>query len=180
MTERGVLFDLVSAPMRVFGRFAPLLIGLLLVIVANLPVSFTGGFLPAPALALAAVFFWAMVRPSLMPPWAVLVIGLAEDLLSGGPPGLWATGFVAAYVLIDRQRKAFGELYGAGTLLAFSGVVLVAGAVAYVLASIIYLRLVPIGPLLLEIIVTVILYPLMERPLDWVDRGLNRFLRGAE
>jgi rod shape-determining protein MreD len=180
VTDRSpLLFLLFAGPVRLAGRLIPFLIAIALVVVANLPISFTGGLLPAPVLALAAIYFWALARPALMPPYAVLVIGLAEDLLSGGPPGLWATGFLAGYALIDRQRKDLGELNGAGNLFAFTGVMLVSALTAYLLASAMFMRLLPLPPLLLEGIVTVALYPLLERPLDWADRSITRFLRSG-
>lgn len=179
MTERNPLVLLFALPIWLAGRLIPFATAFLLVVLANLPVSFTGGLLPAPALALAAIYFWTIMRPDLMPPAAVLAIGLAEDLLSGGPPGLWAAGFLAAYVLINRQRKILVELSGAGSLIAFTGAVLLAGATAYVLASAIYLRFVPLPPLLLESFVTVILYPLVDRPLHLADRSISRLLRGG-
>ena len=179
MTERSSLFFVIASPVRLFGSLIPVLVALLLVIIANLPISFTGGLLPAPALALAAIYFWGLTRPRLMPPVAVLAIGFAEDLLSGGPPGLWATGFLAAYILIDRQRKTFIELNGAGTLIAFAGAMLLASGAAYLLASAIYLRFVPLPPLLLESVLTVILYLLLDRPLNWMDRSMTRLLRST-
>src|SRR5687768_8811286 len=97
--------QLAMNPARILASLTPVLLAILLVIVANLPVSVTGGLVPAPLLALAPIYFWVIVRPGLMPPIAVLLIGLFEDLLSGGPPGIWATGFLAAYGLADRQRE---------------------------------------------------------------------------
>jgi len=179
VTERGSLFFIMASPVRLFGTMMPVLVALLLVIIANLPISFTGGLLPAPALALVAIYFWGLNRPRLMPPFAVLAIGLAEDLLSGGPPGLWATGFLAAYILVDRQRKTFTELNGAGTLIAFTGAMLLASGAAYLLASAIYLRFVPLPPLLLESVLTVLLYPLLDRPMNWADRSITRLLRNT-
>lgn len=180
MTDRSpLLFLLFAGPVRLTGRLIPVLVALMLVVAANLPISFTGGLLPAPVLALAAIYFWALARPALMPPYAVLAIGLAEDLLSGGPPGLWATGFLAGYLLIDRQRKNLVEFNGAANLIAFAGVMLVSAITAYVLASAIYMRLLPVPPLLLEGIVTVTLYPLLERPLNWADRSITRCLRSG-
>jgi rod shape-determining protein MreD len=180
VTDRSpLLFLLLAGPVRLAGRLTPILVALGLVLIANLPISFTGGLLPAPVLALPAIYFWALARPALMPPYAVLAIGIAEDLLSGGPPGLWATGFLAGYLLIERHRKNLAEFDGPGNLFAFTGVMLVSAATAYVLASAIYLRLLPVAPLLLESIVTVALYPLLERPLNWADRSITRFLRSG-
>ena len=58
----------------------PFLCALAGVIVANLPVTFVGGVVPAPLFALMPVYFWCLVRPDLMTPAAALVIGIAEDV----------------------------------------------------------------------------------------------------
>ena len=175
-----MLEHLFTHPLRFLSSALPVGLTLLLVILANLPVSFTGGVLPAPALALAAVYFWVLVRPDLMPPFAVLLIGLMEDLLSGGPPGLWAAGFLAAYALTDRQRETFAGLAGAGALLGFAGAMLLAGATAYVLATMIYVRFAPLAPLLLESVSTVVFYPLVALSMGWVHRQIVGPMRGGE
>jgi rod shape-determining protein MreD len=161
---------LFNHPARLITSLFPALIAAGLVVVANLPISFTGGLLPPPVLALAAVYYWTLVRPDLMPPFIVLLVGLLEDLLSGGPPGLWAAGFVAAYALADRQRETFAGLTGAGALMSFAAVMLLAGTIAYAVASAVYLRLAPLPPLLVESISTVLFYPLVAKSMRWVHQ----------
>jgi len=175
-----MLEHLFTHPLRFLSSALPVGLALLLVMLANLPVSFTGGALPAPALALAAVYFWVLVRPDLVPPFAVLMVGLMEDLLSGGPPGLWAAGFLAAYALTDRQRETFAGLAGAGALLGFAGAMLLAGGTAYILATMIYVRFPPLPPLLLESVSTVVFYPLVAFSMGWVHRRIVGPMRGAE
>ena len=59
---------------------------------------------------------------------------MLEDLFSGGPPGVWAASFVAAYALVDRQRDTFAGLSGIGAILGFAAAMLVGvGARAYVI-----------------------------------------------
>src|SRR5260370_31313713 len=116
-----MLEHLLTHPFRFLSSALPVGLALLLVMLANLPVSFTGGVLPAPVLALAAVYFWVLVRPDLVPPFAVLMIGLMEGLLSGRPPWLWAAGFLAAYALTDRQRETFAGLAVRGAPTGFAG-----------------------------------------------------------
>ena len=176
----GMIELLFTWPGRFLASLLPAIIAAVLVVLANLPISFTGGVLPAPALAFAAVYFWVLVRPDLMPPVAVLSIGLLEDLLSGGPPGLWAAGFLAAYALTDKQRDTFAGLTGTGALVAFAGAMLTAGATAYVLASALFLRFVPLPPLLLESMSTIAFYPLVARTCGWVQRKLVGPMRGAD
>ena len=171
---------LFNHPARLFASLLPAVLALSLVLLANMPVSFTGGLLPVPALALACVYFWVLVRPDLMPPIVVLLIGLAEDLLSGGPPGLWAAGFLAALWLTDKQRETFAGLTGAGALIGFAGAMLFASACAYVLAAIVYLRLAPVAPLLLQSTTTVIFYPLIAMSMGWMLRNVVGPMRGGD
>ena len=169
MSAAAELVELLfNHPARLLASLFPALIAAGLVIFANLPISFTGGLLPPPVLALGAVYYWTLVRPDLMPPLVVLAIGLLEDLLSGGPPGLWAAGFVAAYALTDRERETFAGMIGPGALMSFAAVMLLAGVTAYVVACLVYLRLPPLSPLIVEAISTVLFYPLVAKSLRWV------------
>ena len=68
-----------------------------------------------------------------MPPFAVLIIGILQDLLSGSPPGVWTVAFVATYALVDRERDSFAGLSGVGAILGFGAAMLTAGATAYVI-----------------------------------------------
>jgi len=164
-------------PARILASMTPVFAAALLGALANMPVSLTGGMLPSPVLSLAPVFFWTLLRPDLMPPVAVLALGLWEDFLSGGPPGLWACGFLAAYALADRQRDTFAGLTGLGAVVGFAAAMSVAAGVAYFLDAIVYQRLPPPGPLIVQSLVTVILYPPLGVVLGWVHRGFVGALR---
>jgi len=159
---------------RAFVALLPLLLGLFFVLLVNMPVSFTGGMIPAPQLALAPVYFWSLVRPDLMPPVAALLIGLAEDLLSGGAPGVWTGGFLAAYMFTDRERDSLAGLSGFGAVLGFGAAMFIAGAVAYLLAALAYWQVPPVGPLLLQCAVTTVFYPIIA----WFMNGLHRRVIG--
>ena len=156
----------------------PVFLAVMAVIAVNLPISLTGGLLPAPLLALAPVYFWALIRPDLMPPAAVLLIGLLEDLLSGGPPGLWACGFIAAYFFADSQREQLAGLSGIGAVLGFAAAMFVTGTVAYLLASLVYWQPAPVAPLLLTATVTVAFYPLAAWFMSWLQRRVLGAMRG--
>ena len=76
--------------------------------------------MPPPLLALMPVYFWCLVRPDLMTPAAAFAIGLLQDMLSGGPPGVWTLSFVVTYAVIERQRDAFAGLSGLAAVLGFA------------------------------------------------------------
>jgi rod shape-determining protein MreD len=152
----------------------------LCVVIVNLPVSFTGGLMPAPVLALVPIYFWALARPDLMPPIAVLLLGLAEDLMSGGPPGIWATGFLVAYALAENQREVFAGLAGPGAVLGFAAAMFTAAGTAYLLVSLVYWRPAPLAAMLLESAVTVLFYPFIAVALAGVHRRCVGAFRGDE
>lgn len=163
---------LVTSFSSVSSAITPFLFGVLGVIIANLPISFFGGALPPPLLALMPVYFWCLVRPDLMPPAVAFTIGVLEDLLSGGPPGVWAAAFVAAYALVDRQRDSFAGLSGFGAILGFGVAMLVTAATAYIIVGIYYDQLPPLAPVVIEIAISILFYIPVAMVLGWVHRGL--------
>lgn len=142
---------------RVLSALLPLLCGFLAVLISNLPLSLTNGLVPAPLLGLVPVYFWCLVRPDLMTPAAVFLIGLLEDIVAGGPPGVWTLAFVVTYALIARQRDAFAGLSGLGAILGFATAALTTCAVAYVTTAALY-RFAPVGPIVAQLAMTVLFY----------------------
>lgn len=159
-----------------FAGIIPFACGALGAVLANAPVSFTSGLLPPPLLALMPVYFWSLVRPDLMPPWAAFVLGLLQDLLSGMPPGVWAASFIAAYALVDRQRDSFASLSGWAAVLGFGIVAFVANLCAFVLVAFYFRALPPVTPALGLLIVTVVLYAPVAVILAFIHR---RFVGSA-
>src|SRR6185312_898645 len=98
----------------ILSSAVPFLLALLGILVANFPVSLMNGHVPPPLFALMPIYFWSLVRPDLMRPSSVFVLGLLQDLLSGGgsPMGVWTLAFVGAYAVIDRNRDTFAGLGG--------------------------------------------------------------------
>jgi rod shape-determining protein MreD len=169
-TAAKMLELLLVDPARFFAQLLPVASAVLLAMIANLPISFSGGILPSPLLALAAVYYWSLVRPDLVPAPAVLAVGLFEDVFSGGAPGVWAAGFLAAYAFTDRQRETLGGLWGLGAIIGFAGAVSVAAATAFLVVALIYLRWPPLAPLLLAGAATAVYYPFVVIPLGWLAR----------
>jgi rod shape-determining protein MreD len=161
----------------VLGAIIPFVCAVICAVLANVPVSVSGGMVPPPVLALMPVYYWCLVRPDLMPPFAVFIIGVLQDLLSGSPPGVWTVAFVAAYALVDRERESFAGLSGVGAILGFAAAMLAAGATAYGIIAIYYWHLPPLGPILIEIAVSVIFYIPIAVALGWIHRHLVGPLR---
>jgi len=142
---------------RILSALLPLLCGLAAVLISNLPLSLTNGLVPAPLLGLVPIYFWCLVRPDLMTPAAVFVIGLLEDMMAGGPPGVWTLAFVVTYGVIDRQRDAFAGLAGLGAVLGFATAALIACVVAFAITAALY-SFPPLGTMVAELAMTVLFY----------------------
>ncbi len=89
--------------------------------------------MPEPVFGLAPAFAWAMIRPSVLPAVALLLLGLFQDLLWNTPLGFWPLCLLSVHALTLIVRASLsGQSYwvlwgwfGAGCALAFGvGVVL--------------------------------------------------------
>ncbi len=84
----------------------PALVSVLATIVFATPIEILGLRLPQPVFPLVLSFAWAVIRPSVLAPFALLLVGLFLDLFWGGPPGLWAVTLLAPYAAILLVRGA--------------------------------------------------------------------------
>ncbi len=93
-------------PLRWLG--VPVLICAVFSLLLATPIRAFGMQLPEPVFAMVPAFAWAMIRPSVLPPFALLLLGLYLDVLWGGPTGLWPACLLVAYapVLVLRNVLA--------------------------------------------------------------------------
>jgi rod shape-determining protein MreD len=164
--------------LKFLAALVPLLCGLICVFIANIPISLLGGAVPPPLLALVPVYFWCLVRPDLMTPAAALTIGFAEDLLSGGPPGVWTLAFVLTYALVARQRESFAGLSGAVAVMGFAAAAIAACGSAYFTIAALYWRLPLLAPIVSELAMTVLFYVPTALVIGWIHHRLVGASRG--
>ena len=79
------------------------LLGLLMLNMASLPLPYANGV--KNHLVLMAVYYWAIYRPTLVPPVFCFLLGLAMDVLAGFPLGVNACVLVTVQWLVRDQRK---------------------------------------------------------------------------
>jgi len=109
-----------------------------------------------------------------MPPAAVLIIGLLEDLLSAVRPGLWGVGLRCGLCACRPPARNPAGLSGAAALDRFRGShAFLAAMMAYVLTWVVYHQWPALAPLLLACVITVVLLSLDRLPvgLDPSSRG---------
>jgi rod shape-determining protein MreD len=75
----------------------PVVVCVLATLLAAIPFRFLHMRLPEPVFPLILAFAWAVIRPSILPPVLLLLLGLWMDLFWGGPLGLWSIGLLVAY-----------------------------------------------------------------------------------
>lgn len=99
-------FESLSLAMQSFGM------GAILAYVSLIHVSAFGASVSLCFLPVVILFFWppnSRFGPSI---WAALSIGLLQDLMSGGPLGLWTLIYTILFVLIDPTvRRPRGGLW---------------------------------------------------------------------
>jgi hypothetical protein len=65
-----------------------------------LPMRFWGLGLPEPLFAMPVTFAWAVIRPSMLAPVGVMLMGLFLDLLWGARIGFWPVCLLLPYGLV--------------------------------------------------------------------------------
>jgi rod shape-determining protein MreD len=153
----------------------PLLATAVLVFLGAVPTQLPDFDAVTPALSLAAVYFFAIYRPSLLPAPAVFGVGLFQDALLGLPFGLSALILLGVYGVVVSQRAAFR---GRPFLIAWAGfavAVPVAAAVTWAIVSILAGTMVPSTAVAFQALLTVAVYPIVNVLLA----GVARLLPGA-
>ena len=91
------------SPWRWLG--VPMVQALVATILLAIPIRLFGLQLPEPIFAMPVVFAWAVIRPSILAPMGILIMGLFMDLFWGGAQGLWALALLIAYGILLAGRS---------------------------------------------------------------------------
>ena len=161
------------APWRWIG--VPLVQCLILTVLFSLPFRPFGLSLPEPIFPMVPAFAWAVIRPSMLAPVAVLAMGLFLDIAWGAPMGLWALSLLLVYgaALVGRSMMAGQSVpvmwawYAAATGLALGAAFLFTMVGAHATAD-------PIA-IAWQFLVTVILFPFAHLLIDRFEDADVRF-----
>ena len=146
---------------RALRSAAPTLLGALGVLLWSSPLRLAEGYAPTPLLPLVVVYFWAIYSPASLPAFGVFLIGVLQDLLTGGPLGMWPTIYLTTTYLVATQRSYFHGRDQQVVWLGFAVIGLIAGAIEWSVMSLISGSRLPIGGLALRMAATIALYPLI-------------------
>jgi len=127
-----------------------------------------------PMLPLMTLFIWSTVRPRFIPPIVIFIIGILNDVLTGGVLGVWALAYLMS-LTIARSRDEDGPTREFGPVwIRFLVVLAIAIPVAWAAGSLAIGQLAPVRPLLIEGMASALMFPLLA--LLFVRR---RSLRGS-
>jgi rod shape-determining protein MreD len=131
--------------------------------------------LPEPVFPLALAFAWAVIRPSILAPFAILLMGLFLDVFWGGPLGLWALCLLIAYgVALAGRSMMAGQ--NRAILWGWYGLTVAAAMVAGYLFVLLDSRSSPgLIPMAWQFLATIVLYPFSQRLIDLFEDADVRF-----
>lgn len=140
-----------------------------------LPIRVFGLGLPEPVFAMPVAFAWAVIRPSMLAPLGVMIMGVYLDFLWGSPTGFWAVCLLLPYGIVLGARSFLAGQsqlmmwlwYGAATALALG---------AGYLFTMLDTQNAP-SPVSLawQFLATVVLYPFADRLIDRFEDADVRF-----
>jgi rod shape-determining protein MreD len=146
---------------------APTLTTIATLLLMMLPIWLQGPLLPQ--FGLLGVCYWAINRPALMPAAAAFFIGLVQDLWLGMPLGVNASLLMLVSLILSGQHLVF-----VSRPFSFAWLIMVPTAMLYALCSWALAALggqsTPLLPLLLQTIITVLLYPIAT----WLHARIQR------
>lgn len=98
----------LSSPPRAassLARLLPIATTGLAALLSILPVPAPGYAALSPAFALMAAYHWTVYRPDLLPASGLFAVGLAQDLLGGGPVGVGPLTLLVVRAAVMRGRR---------------------------------------------------------------------------
>lgn len=159
------------APSPVIARALPWLVVMLGSVLQTLPVIASAPIMPP--LGFLFLLAWRQLHPNLMPVWAGLPLGLIDDLYSGQPMGsamlLWSVAMIAVDLFEARfpwRSYVLEWLVAAGFILGylFLSYLLARAAGGAAEGGVPLLALVP------QLLLSVLVFPLVELFIGWCDR----------
>jgi rod shape-determining protein MreD len=154
---------------------APLLMALVATVVFAAPIRIFGLPLPEPVFALAPTFAWAVIRPAVLAPFLVLLMGLFLDLFWGGPLGLWGLSLLIAYGVSLFSRSMMTGQSRAMMLVWYATVCAFALVAGYLMTMLDSLAAPSLLAVFWQFLATLTLFPFANRLIDRFDDADVRF-----
>lgn len=145
---------------------APTLVCLIATLLFAAPIRVFGLQLPEPIFPLVPAFAWAVLRPSITAPFALLGMGMFLDLVWYNALGLWSLSLIAAYVTVLISRSMMTGQSRTMMWVWFASACAVAMAVAYTATVLTFASAPSLVSTLWQLLPTVLLYPFAHRLIE--------------
>lgn len=134
----------------------PAMVTAVLLVLAAGPTGIPG---LVPATALPCIVFWSVFRPAAMPPPAVFLLGVLQDLLTLSPLGIGVVTLLVAHGLAVAWRRFLARQSFLFVWLAFCGFAIGTAALGWALTALLSWNLPALPPAFHQAAVTAGLYP---------------------
>jgi rod shape-determining protein MreD len=165
-----------SQPLQpLFWLGLPMLLSIVATLLLATPIRVFGLALPEPVFPMVLAFSWAVIRPSVLGPFALLLIGLFQDLFWGGPLGLWPLSLLIAYFIALLTRNLMVGQSGSVLWGWYAALTVLAIGCAYIftlLGSGVVPSVMSTG---LQMLATALLYPVAHQLIDRFEDADVRF-----
>jgi rod shape-determining protein MreD len=166
-----------AATVRIVGPMQwivyPALVAMGLTIVLATPVSLFGLKLPEPILPLVLAFAWPLIRPSMLAPFVLFLLGLFLDLLLAGqqPLGVWSLSLMVVYGVVLAARNLLAGQETQNLFVWYACCTLAAFLLTYLIVSMKSANAPSILSLLGQLIPTLLLFPVANWMIERFDDG---------
>ena len=161
-------------PLELLRRFVPVATALVAVVVDLMPLPSAAPLAVGPLTTLCVLFFWCIYQPQLLGPLSIFGVCLLLDAAAGLPLGLTALAALLGRALLGSRHtllQAYGFPVVWGCFMLAATLVL---SLRWALACLAWWHLFAYRPILIEILLTIVVYPLIAWPLG----ALQPWLRG--
>ena len=153
----------------------PLIQVVVATILFGIPIRLWGLQLPEPLFAMPVVFAWAVIRPSVLAPIGVLIMGLFMDLFWGGSMGLWALCLLIAYGILLGGRSMMAGQSRTMLWIWYAIVTAIAQLSGYLFVMLDNRSMPSLTPVGWQFLATVVLFPFAYRLIDMFEDADVRF-----
>lgn len=155
----------------------PTLVTMVLSVLLATPVELFGLHLPEPILPMVLAFAWPLIRPSMLAPFVLFLLGLFMDLLLAGqqPLGVWSLSLMAVYGVVLAARSLLAGQETLNLFVWYACCTVAAFLLTYLLVSMRAGNAPNILGVLGQLIPTLLLFPISNWMIERFDDGDMRF-----
>jgi len=144
-------------------------------ILFTIPIKVFGLQLPEPVFPMVLAFAWAVIRPSVIAPFVLILMGLFLDLVWGGPLGLWGVSLLVSYTVVLASRSIMTGQSRPMRQVWFAGATVLTMLTGFLISSIVSLTVPNLLAVFWQFLATAVLYPFAHRLIERFEDADVRF-----